>query len=511
MFQHKTMNRPGDSPVSLNYARLTQDDNRLTPGTTTNAAADKMDEEKSMNASYNMADDEKTMNAAGSMDEEKTMNAAGSMDEEKTMNAATGSMEEEKSMNAATGSMEEEKSMNAAGEKDEEKSMNASYSANMADDEKTMNAAGSSMDEEKSMNAGGDKMDEEKSMNAAGKMDEEKSMNAASDKVEDLNQSKGKPAGKAFGSSGSAIKSAGRAIGLIGANYLAASRIKASIAPVDGKFGKAGVKRIPPRVDTDVAVKVTGIPEGSKGLFFKVNQVDGNNDGTVTVNGQTSVYIKNDQTLKLRGNKQTEPGHASHLCLAGAYNGINVAYSNHFSVAAFPESIESTTVSPHYASGPNYVHMGGIYNLPSKSDSGVDTDLGKTWISESVSVASKSGVFATSTESNTGFMRPSPHFDHNISKFGDSAQGLKAGLNTGNLIASEKTNHQCFYFACDRTGITTNLATAPLIPKSGFKLKRTFSKVGNRTYFHISRSSLAVGNATGASVATASPGSIELI
>lgn len=497
MFQHKTMNRPGDSSVSLNYARLTQDGNRLSPGTTGNAATDKMDEEKSSNAATGNMDEEKSMNAAGSMEEEKSMNAAGEKDEEKSMNAAGSSMDEEKSMNAA-GNMDEEKSMNAAGSMEEEKSINASYSSNMADDEKTMNA-------------GGDKMDEEKSMNAAGKMDEEKSMNAAGDKMEDLNQSKGKPAGKAFGSSGSAIRNAGRAAGLAAANYLAASGIKASIAPVDGKFGKPGVMRIPPRVDTDVAVKVSGVPEGSKGLFFKVNQVDGNNDGTVTINGQTSVYVKNDQTLKLRGTKQTEPGHAKHLCLAGVYNGINVAYSNHFSVAAFPESIESTTVSPHYASGPNYVHMGGVYNLPSKSDSGVDTDLGKIWISESVSVASKSGVFANSTESNTGFMRPSPHFDHNISKFGDSAQGLKAGLNTGNLIASEKTNHQCFYFACDRTGIATNLATAPLIPKSGFKLKRTFSKVGNRTYFHISRSSMMIGNATGASVTTASPGGIELV
>src|ERR1044072_9228304 len=85
--------------------------------------------------------------------------------------------------------------------------------------------------------------------------------------------------------------------------FSAQSGVKVSIDPVNADFGKPGINRIPPRVDTEVNVKVSGVPSSFPGVVFKVYNTDGISDATLTINGQSYFYAKNDTTLKLKGDK----------------------------------------------------------------------------------------------------------------------------------------------------------------------------------------------------------------
>ena len=335
------------------------------------------------------------------------------------------------------------------------------------------------------------------------------------------------PKGKALNTKSIAIK-AGAAAAKAGAKFLAninapIGNIKTTVGPVNGAFGQSGVFRIPPRVDTDVTVKVSGVPADHAGVFFKVNQSTGDSDGTVTINGKTGVFIKSDQTLKLRGVKQTSPGNDKNLCLAGVLSGKTLTASNHFSVAAYPKELnyQYRGALKRFVDDHNNLDFGSEYLMLPVSDSlQNDPDLDKTKISEIVKYQPSTGMFGggNSTNYNSLFLsslmtQSDKHTVGNpiTGSQQDAVDHLK--LVVDHFGYSTQTAWQYFVFGCERTKVGLgDVNAAPKIPKSGFKITKNVYKGFDGKYcIDVKKESFANNGVTAGSIDDSSVKTTEIV
>ncbi len=159
--------------------------------------------------------------------------------------------------------------------------------------------------------------------------------------------------------------------------------------------------RIPPRVDTPVAVGITGL---TRGVTLSIEGSGGNN-GSATIDGAATASLVTGATVKLRGVDQTVPGNAGNLRLAAHQGATLMARSAGFSVAAIPQNWSIsfnrllTTAAPHL-----HFDRGFVVNDRWESDSGVVADLDQTEISEEVENDPGTGIFASISLSTSGFL-----------------------------------------------------------------------------------------------------------
>ena len=153
--------------------------------------------------------------------------------------------------------------------------------------------------------------------------------------------------------------------------------------------------RIPPRVDTSVAVTISGL---TRGITLSIEGAGGGN-GSATISGAATTTLLGSATVPLRGVDQTAPGNGGNLRLAAHQGTTLMARSAGFSVAAIPRNWSISFNS--LRTGAN---RGVIVNDSWVSDSGVVADLNETEISEEVQSVATTGIFAGSTLSTSGFL-----------------------------------------------------------------------------------------------------------
>src|SRR5262249_28448515 len=93
-----------------------------------------------------------------------------------------------------------------------------------------------------------------------------------------------------------------------------APALAVSIGPVNAPNTPPSVKRIPPRVDTDVAVTVTGGGSPAPAVTLSIEGASAAN-GTGMINGGATHNLTSSETVKLKGDTQTTPGNAGKLKL----------------------------------------------------------------------------------------------------------------------------------------------------------------------------------------------------
>lgn len=232
--------------------------------------------------------------------------------------------------------------------------------------------------------------------------------------------------------------------------------------------------RIPPRVDTPVAVKVGGSPP-PPGVVFSITGAGGGN-GTATINGAATVSLTVDGTLNLKGVTQTDPGKAGNLKLAAHQGTTKLAESGGFSVSSVPENWSTAYVSlPHLPDT-----LGMLVENCWKSDSTNVADLDKVKRKEQIEVITATGVFAGGTQGTSGWKDATLGCIHD-QHYASPKSAFRA--------LGKRVTHQVFVFKCERTGVTDIPAT-----NSGFVLTReiTAGAAAGAFNFDISK----VGTAT---------------
>jgi hypothetical protein len=246
-----------------------------------------------------------------------------------------------------------------------------------------------------------------------------------------------------------------------------------SIATVNAPGTPPAVKRIPPRVDTDVAVTVTGTAATPVTL-----SIDGASaaNGTATINGAPTRDITGTETVKLKGVDQTTPGNAAKLKLVANQGATRLADSNAFSVAAYPKEIGFKFDSISRAlPDAGKLWWGAAYNLTFVSDSGVPGDCDKTKISENILVDKLSGIWAGLTPITSDFFTTTlGQTDHHETGAVDEAS-MKSQIDRD--PSSEAILHQFFRFSCERSGIAEDKNAGPKVPTSGFKISMHLSVI----------------------------------
>lgn len=209
--------------------------------------------------------------------------------------------------------------------------------------------------------------------------------------------------------------------------------------------------RIPPRVNTPVAVGITGLTIPMRDITLSIEGAGGGN-GTATINGSATVDLGASATVQLKGVDQTDVGSAGNLTLVASQGGTRLAASAGFSVAAIPQNWSVTLNA--LVTGPE---RGIDVNNNWESDSGIVADLDKAQRSEQVQYGTGTGCFAGVTGNNSGYRAADspPLVDHHAAPV-----GLLTGVGT---IVAEQT----FIFKDDRTGAVDIPAK-----NSGFRLTR---------------------------------------
>jgi hypothetical protein len=156
--------------------------------------------------------------------------------------------------------------------------------------------------------------------------------------------------------------------------------------------------RIPPRVDTQVHVGVSGLKPGDPGVELSIEGAGGGN-GTATIDGAPTKSMTAAGEVKLQGVVQTDPGKGGNLKLVAKHGGNTLDATGGFSVSAIPQNYSDTFVS--LVTGPK---RGFVVQDGWESDSGVFGDLDQTEISEQVEVTSATGCFAGVGKSNSGYL-----------------------------------------------------------------------------------------------------------
>lgn len=288
--------------------------------------------------------------------------------------------------------------------------------------------------------------------------------------------------------------------------------VTVSFGTVNSTFGKAGVNRIPPRKETEVTVSVSGIPEGSEGVLISCDAATMAN-GKVKINDEKSLYVKGNQTLRVKGTNQTNPGHDNRLSLVAHDGETELARSNTFSVAAYPETITFATQTPENIDlADGTVQIAGVYDLSSTSDSGHDSQMNKAYVSEVIAIASHSGLFPATSSVSHFIAATALQTDHNGIIVPTRAD-LRATLATATGLASRVVVEQYFVLGCDRTGLghaATDVATAPFVPNSGFRLTTFFTSVGTKYFFNIQREAVPIGPAQAGIVTDSSIKQVEV-
>lgn len=165
---------------------------------------------------------------------------------------------------------------------------------------------------------------------------------------------------------------------------------------IRGLASPAGMTdRIPPRVDTPVAVGITGL---TRGITLSIEGSGGNN-GSATIDGGATASLVTGATVQLRGVDQTVPGNAGNLRLAAHQGTTLMARSDPFSVSSIPQNW-----SVSFNRLRTGADRGIVVNDSWESDSGVVADLDETEISEEVQNDPGTGIFASITLSTSGFL-----------------------------------------------------------------------------------------------------------
>jgi len=266
-----------------------------------------------------------------------------------------------------------------------------------------------------------------------------------------------------------------------------------TIAEVNAPNTPSGVKRISPRVNTDIAVKVSPSPGGSPTPVTLAVEGGGSGNGSATVNGNASYSLSADETVKLSGADQTDAGKAGNLKLVARQGADKLAESNGFSVAAYPKEIGfnfKSILSPFNFAGKKF--WGAEYDLTVTSDSGNKADLDKTKISENVLVVTGTGFFAGTTPGQSNFLTTTgPQSDHHAVGGEDNAAAMKAKMDLKGITTSKSTKNQFFRFADQRSGIAEDRAGGPKVPTSGFQITNTFSKTAPKYFVNVKKEGFA--------------------
>jgi len=281
-----------------------------------------------------------------------------------------------------------------------------------------------------------------------------------------------------------------------GASPAPVANATVNIGPVNAPNTPPSVKRIPPRVDTDVAVTVTGWSAPMADVVLSIEGAGAAN-GTATINGSATHNLTSTATVKLKGDTQTTPGNAGKLKLVANQNATRLAESNAFSVAAYPKEIGfkfnrimRDEPFPRVAGR----FWGAAYDLTFVSDSTVPGDCDKTKISENVVVDTATGFQSGTTSSTSNFIATtSSQTDHHADGAADAA-GMRSRIDSD--PASKYIVHQFFRFSDERSGIAEDKAAGPKVPTSGFKVSSTYSIskscFGSSTYYtHTKKEGLA--------------------
>jgi hypothetical protein len=249
-----------------------------------------------------------------------------------------------------------------------------------------------------------------------------------------------------------------------------------NIGPVNDPSTPPAVKRIPPRVDTDVAVTVTGWSAPMPDVVLSIEGAGAAN-GTATINGSATHNLTSTATVKLKGGTQTTPGNAGKLKLVAHQNATRLAESNAFSVAAYPKEIgfkfNRIMRNELFPLVPGKKFWGAAYDLTFVSDSGVPGDCDKTKISENVLVDTATGIYSGGSPTTSNFFTTTlGQTDHHATG-GTDAADLQSQMKSDS--SSKYVYHQFFRFADERSGIAEDKAAGPKVPTSGFKISSGFT------------------------------------
>jgi len=243
--------------------------------------------------------------------------------------------------------------------------------------------------------------------------------------------------------------------------------------------------RVPPRVDTPVAVTVNGWTLPMLDAEISVAGGGGGN-GEATVDGGSVASLNASATVQLRGTVQTDPGKAGNLHLVARHGATEVARSPGFSVAAI---IQDVVIS--FNALVTGSRRGIIVDTTWASDSGSRSDLDKVEFSEQVQYDAGSGVLAGAgaTAKNSGYLPA------NVAPLTDT-HGTPASILTG---AGTITAEQTFIFKDIRTG-ANDIPTR----NSGFRITRN---VNEPTLGNFSITTAKAGTATSANGHSSAAGS----
>jgi len=157
--------------------------------------------------------------------------------------------------------------------------------------------------------------------------------------------------------------------------------------------------RIPPRVDTPVAISISGAVSASNPVVLSIDG-QGASNGTATIDGAATLPLETTEsrTVDLQGvtqtdgNAQTVGRNAGNLRLVAMQAGTRLAASNGFSVSSIPQNLSFTFVGPVTSQDERGFVL--IYDWQSDSGERVEVDLQKAGLLERVEIASATGIFA---------------------------------------------------------------------------------------------------------------------
>jgi len=216
--------------------------------------------------------------------------------------------------------------------------------------------------------------------------------------------------------------------------------------------------RIPPRVDTNVNVTISGWRIPMNPVVLSAEGTGGGN-GTVTINGRASADLTSSATVKLRGGTQTGVGNAGKLRLVASQGGTRLARSSGFSVAAIPQNFSIT-----FNSELSGARRGFIVNNHWQSDSGNVADLDEAERSEQVQYGTSTGIMAGYRGRNSGFL---PADSPPTTDTHSTGVAMLRTASTATGVIGTAVAEQVFIFNDRRTGATNIPVT-----RSGYRLTR---------------------------------------
>jgi hypothetical protein len=147
--------------------------------------------------------------------------------------------------------------------------------------------------------------------------------------------------------------------------------------------------RIPPRVDTPVAVTVGGNTKVGGMVTLSIGGASAAN-GRATINGSATASVAAGGTVQIRGTTQTTPGNGGNLRLQAHSGGRLLGQSAGFSVAAIPQDYTDTFLND--VADP--AKRGIVVQDGWVSDSGTLADLDQVQIAEVVETTAATGCYS---------------------------------------------------------------------------------------------------------------------